>query len=370
MVAQVSASVSRPPTVPRWVSEMLPLSYDLALDIGRVRRLVAEKVAAGETRLAVVSWLRGFLSSDENAANSIYEYVKEQYDYSKAVADDRTIVIEYNRGERSPKVIVHALFGRRVTDCLSRAVAFAIGRTEHRDVEVGINDNGFFIGADRKVNVAAALKLVKAEKLHLVMRQAIENSEVFKRRFRHCAMRSMMILRSYGGRSKTVGRQQVGSQILLRAIERIDRDFPILKEARREVLEDLMDIEHCKEVLAGIESGRIRVIEIDTQIPTPFAFNLAVQGLSDVMKIEEKQEFLHRMHDMVVAKISLEKGKKAKKEADAASLLSRPPTPEPPKDYHEFWREEEEKKAEENEKKKRELPEKNDAAHDTSQIDD
>ena len=28
MVAQVEASVNRPPTVPRWVSEMLPLSFE------------------------------------------------------------------------------------------------------------------------------------------------------------------------------------------------------------------------------------------------------------------------------------------------------------------------------------------------------
>ncbi len=346
MVAQVSSSASRPPTVPRWMSEMLPLSYDLALDIGRTRRLVAEKVAMGESRPGIVAWIRTFLSCDENAANSVYEYVKEQFDYTKAVPDDKTIVIEYNHSERGNKVVVHALFGRRVTDCLSRAVAFAIGRTEHRDVEVGINDNGFYIGADRKVNVGAALRLIKADKLHLVMRQAIENSEVFRRRFRHCAMRSLMILRSYAGRSKTVGRQQVSSQILLRAVQRLDQDFPILKEARREVLEDLMDIEHCKEVLAGIESGRIRVVEIDTQIPTPFAFNLVAQGYSDIMKIEEKQEFLHRMHEQVIAKIALDKGKRQAKEAREAKAAQdaargAPTPPLEPKPYEEIWKEEE-----------------------------
>jgi ATP-dependent Lhr-like helicase len=344
MVAQVSATANRPPTVPRWVSEMLPLSYDLALEIGRTRRLIAERVAGGEGRPAVVAWLETFLSCDENAANAIYDYVREQYEYSKAVADDKTIVIEYNRGEREPKVVVHALFGRRVTDCLSRAVAFAIGRTEHRDVEVGINDNGFYIGADRKINVAAALKLIKADKLHLVMRQAIENSEVFKRRFRHCAMRSLMILRSYAGRTKNVGRQQVGSQILLKAVERIDQEFPILKEARREVLEDLMDIGHCREVLAGIETGRIRIIEIDTQIPTPFAFNLVVQGYSDIMRIEEKQEFLHRLHEQVMAKIALEKGKKATKAAQEAAAIEKPS--KAAKDYAEIWKDEEARKDE------------------------
>ncbi|MEK6823358.1 MAG: ATP-dependent helicase, partial [Nanoarchaeota archaeon] len=313
MVAQVSASVSRPPTVPRWASEMLPLSFDLAIEIGRLRRLVTERLVANEPNDVTIAWLKDYLYADDNAANAVYAYIKEQHDYKQVVPDDKTILIEYNKGDRGNKVIVHALYGRRVTDCLSRAVAFAIGRTEHRDVEVGINDNGFYVGADRKVNVSAALKLIKADKLDMIMAQAIENSEVFKRRFRHCAARSLMILRNYMGRTKYVGRQQVGSQILMSALKRISNDFPILKEARREVLEDLMDITHTKEVIKGIEDGRIRIVEADTDIPTPFAFQLAMQSYTDILKMEERQEFLHRMHQMVMAKISLEKGKRQEK---------------------------------------------------------
>ena len=35
------------------------------------------------------------------------------------------ILIEQYVNERETKIIVHCLFGRRITDCLSRAVAFA-----------------------------------------------------------------------------------------------------------------------------------------------------------------------------------------------------------------------------------------------------
>ena len=48
MTVQVSTSVNRPPTVPSWFSEMLPLSYDLAMEINRFRRLMEEKVKAGK----------------------------------------------------------------------------------------------------------------------------------------------------------------------------------------------------------------------------------------------------------------------------------------------------------------------------------
>jgi ATP-dependent Lhr-like helicase len=42
-------------------------------------------------------------------------------------------------------------------------------------------------------------------------------------------------------------------------------------------------------------------------MPSPFAFNLIVQGYTDILKIEDKIEFLKRMHNNVLAKISLRK---------------------------------------------------------------
>ena len=309
MVAQVSASVNRPPTVPRWVSEMLPLSFDLANEIGRFRRLMLEKFNANENKASILKFINEYLYVDEKAANAVYEYFKEQYDYCRKLPSDKIILVEYYNGERDQKIVFHSLFGRRVNDCLSRAVAFALSRTEHKDVELGISDNGFYINGNKKLNPIKAIKLLKADKLNLIMNNAIEKSEVFKRRFRHCATRSLMILRNYLGRQKRVGRQQVSSMILMNALKQLDNNFTILQEARRECLEDLMDIENTKKVLKGIEDGAIKLVEIDTSIPSPFALNLALQGYIDVLRIEDKYEFLKRMHEQILAKIA---GKDAK----------------------------------------------------------
>lgn len=303
MVAQVASAVGRSPTVPSWVSEMLPLSFDLAMEIGRFRRLMQERIATKESKADVIKFINEYLYVDENAAESIYIYFKEQFDYCKKIPTDKQILVEYFNDGEEKKIIFHTLFGRRVNDCLSRAVAFAIARTQHKDVEVGMNDNGFYIGGDKKIHALGALKFLKSAKLDLLLRAAIETSEVFKRRFRHCATRSLMILRNYMGRKKRVGRQQVSSMILMSALRRLDPNFSILKEARREVLEDLMDIENTKKVIKLIETGDIKIIEIDTKIPSPFAFKIALQGHVDVMKIEDRHEFLRKMHQMVLAKI-------------------------------------------------------------------
>ncbi|MEK6900057.1 MAG: hypothetical protein AABX05_02950, partial [Nanoarchaeota archaeon] len=313
MTAQVSTSVNRPPTVPSWFSEMLPLSFDLAMEINRFRRLMEEKFAANRSEAEIMEFVNKYLYVDEKAAYSIYHYFYEQYHYSQ-IPSDKKIVIETYVDRGRTYVIFQTLFGRRVNDCLSRALAYVIGRSQHRDVEIGVTDNGFYLSAEQHFNAIRAFEMLKLENFKLLLENGIEKSEVLSRRFRHCAARSLMILRQYMGKTKNTGRMQVGSKILFNAVKRISNDFPILKEARREVMEDLMDYQNAQKVIDEIIAGRTVIVEEHTEIPSPFAFSLIAGGYSDVIKIEDKQEFLKRMHEMVLAKIALKEGKKLLKE--------------------------------------------------------
>lgn len=313
MTAQVTASVNRPPTVPSWFSEMLPLSFDLALEISRFRRLMDERFTSKRNKEEIIRFIHDFLYVDEKAAESIYAYFAEQYQFS-LIPSDKQIVVEHYTDKGRTYMIFHTLFGRRVNDCLSRALAFVIGKSQHRDVEVGITDNAFYLAAEKPFNPLRAMELLKKENLRDILEQAIERSEALKRRFRHCAARSLMILRNYLGRTKQAGRMQIGSTILFNAVKRISNTFPILKEARREVLEDVMDYGHTLEIIDLVKSGKIAIKEVRTATPSPFAFDLIAAGYSDVIRIEDKHEFLRRMHQQVLATIALKDGKKKVKE--------------------------------------------------------
>ncbi len=303
---QVSGSVSRPPTVPSWFSEQLPLSFDLAEDIQKFRLLMEEKFESSN-RKDIIDFIHDYLCVDNKAAEAIHKYMKEQYDFCKIIPNNKTILVEHYNNEEEKKIVFHTLFGRRVNDCLSRAIAFSISLTQKRDVEVGISDNGFYISYNKPINVIAVLEQLNSENIEKIMDHAIDKSEVYRRRFRHCAMRSLMILKNYMGREKKVGRQQLASTILMKALRDLNPNFSILKEAKREVLEDLMDIKNTKEVLRRISENEIQIEEIYTKIPSPFAFNLVLQGHLDILKMEDKIEFLKRMHSMVLAKISISK---------------------------------------------------------------
>ena len=122
-----------------------------------------------------------------------------------------------------------------------------------------------------------------------------------------------MILRNYKGRKKSVGKQQMSSFFLLNTLNKMTKSFPILKEARREVLEDLMDIQRAEVMLDLIKEGVVDLEKIDTMLPSPFALNLMLQGHYDLMRVEDKIEFLKRMHNEVMGAI-VKKKEKEKKE--------------------------------------------------------
>ena len=80
-------------------------------------------------------------------------------------------------------------------------------------------------------------------------------------------------------------------------------DFSILKEARREALEDYMDVNNALKVIELIANGQMEIKTINTVIPTPFAFNLVSQGYLDVLNQNDKAEFTKRMHKAVLEQI-------------------------------------------------------------------
>ena len=303
MTASVEAAYKQPPTVPSWFSEMLPLSFDLAVEIGKFRQLMEEKLEAGKSRKEILEFLNAYLYVEENAAEAIYEYFTEQHSYTEIPHARKLIIEQFYDDVGKNTIVFHSLYGRRTNDALSVAYGFAISRLLHKDVEIGMNDNGFVLSSYNKMPVETALKAVKSAELDKVLAMAIDGTEILSRRFRHCATRGLMILRSYKGKTKSAGRQQMSSRLLLSAVKRISNNFPILKEARREVLEDAMDIRHAVQVVKAIETGEIKVKKIQTELPSPFAFGIAFEGRLDLLKGEEKLEFLKRMHEKIKEKI-------------------------------------------------------------------
>ncbi len=294
----VRAAPERKPTIPSWFSETLPLSFDSALEINEFRKKLKQMFEKNKTQKQVTNQIKKLVYVDDKIAKEIYTYFQQQYKFSE-IPDTNTLTIEKYIDERENKkyILVNSMYGRRVNDALSRALAYLIGNTKKRDVEIGITDRGFYL-ASQNLDIEKAFEKLNSENLEEILKEAIEKTDILTRRFRHCATRSLMILRTYKGQRKNVKKQQMKSHFLIAAVKKISEEFPILKEAKREVLEDLMDIENTKKVLNRIESGELEIKTDHSRLPSPFALHLLLEAHMDLMKIEDKQDFLKRMHQV------------------------------------------------------------------------
>ncbi len=307
--AKVKPAFSSKPTVPSWFSEQLPLSFDLALKIGEFREKMFSFIKEKKEKAEIIRYIMENCRTDENSAESIHRYFETQYLFLKSLKVNclpthRNILIEEFTDEKGRKnMVFHTLYGRRVNEALSRACAYLVGEKIRRNIGLTVTDNGFSLIIPGK-NAPNPLEQLTPKNIREILGKAIRKTELMKRKFRHCAVRSLMILRNYKGHEIRVSRQQINANTLLRISEEIP-GFPVLKETYREIMEDDMDVKNAVRVLEKIRKGEIKIARIETPVPSPFAHNIVLVGLSDVVLMEDRKEALKRLYGEIIKKIGV-----------------------------------------------------------------
>lgn len=295
------------PTIPAWFSEMLPLSFGLAEQIRRFRGEMRRRLGGNEKREVTLRWLGSKFPIDARAAEALYGYFREQFLFTGgAIPGEDELLIELTSDLEGRRYYVfHSLFGRRVNEALSRAAAILASDMLKTNVGVILSDNGFalLLPPDRELDVESLLSMLGTCQPGELLRRNIRRTELMKRRFRHCAARSFLVLRNYKGYRISVSRQQMSAQTLLSVTEKIDPGFPVLKETYREILQDVMDLKRTEQVLGWIRSGRLGWRVIRTEVPSPFAHNLILLGEADVVLMEDRKKRLLQLYEAVMRRI-------------------------------------------------------------------
>ncbi len=287
------------PTVPSWIGEMLPRSWDLSIKVGEFREKLEEIIKSiGISR--AISWLKRNYSLGTNCAENIVRYFSDQIKIAGKVPTHKRILLEEYIDELGRWCIIfHAPFGRRVNDALSRGYAYVSSQLSRTNVGIGVTDDGFMLIFPRgtRIDIFKLLNSLTYENLRAVLKEAVKGTELFSNRFRHCAVRSFMILRAYKGHVISIEKRRLRAE---RLIKYLGDDFPVVKETLREIMEDYMDVEHAEEVLRRIYEGNITVELIKKRaldIATPFAHNLILASESDILTMKDREAWLLSMYE-------------------------------------------------------------------------
>lgn len=119
---------------------------------------------------------------------------------------------------------------------------------------------------------AADVAFDKGEVDQIVTDQ-VGGSALFASRFRECAARALLLPRRSPGKRTPLWQQRQRAAQLLQVASEFG-SFPIVLEAVRECLQDVFDVPGLAELMGDIESRKVRLVEVTTPEPSPFARSL------------------------------------------------------------------------------------------------
>jgi len=260
-----------PARMPFWRGEGIGRSFELSEMVGAFRREAGERIDGADC----LAWLQREFPIDHNAAWNIQEYFRRQRDATRVIPHDRLILVEHFRDEiGDPRIVVHSAYGRRVNGLLGLFLLRRVQALTGAEPQMLYNDDGILL----RVPDLSTLPLTLFEGATLrVAEEAVLDelltSPLFGGQFRQNASRALLLPKLSPAKRTPLWLQRLRAGDLLQIARQFD-DFPIVIETIREVLQDVLDFDHFREIISGIESGTIAVSTVQTEVPSPFAASL------------------------------------------------------------------------------------------------
>jgi ATP-dependent Lhr-like helicase len=266
----VSPAPGEPGKNPFWRGDGPGRPIELGRAIGTFVRELGEKDPDD-----AIGWLVRNTPLDENAARNLWGYLDEQREHTGSLPTDRSITVERFRDELgSFRIVILTPFGARIHTPWALAVQNALSRRAGFDVETMATDDGIALRFEDVDEIPGLELLIPGvEEVEDRVVEELSGSALFAGAFREAAARALLLPRRSPNRRTPLWQQRLRAKTLLAAVRRYP-SFPIVLEAYRHCLKDVFDLESLRDVLGRIENREIRVHEVETASPCPFARSL------------------------------------------------------------------------------------------------
>jgi len=255
--------------LPFWHGESIGRPVELGKAIGAFIQSVGD--APGKTAEALTAD-----GLDARAVTNLVTYIADQKRATGVLPSDRAIVFERFRDDLGDwRVCVHAPFGLPVLRPWMLAVHPNLAARYGTDVKVSLRNDGVIwrVPASDAPPPSAALLAVPPTVVDDIVRAELTGSSLFAAHFRECAARALLLPRRRPGSRTPLWAQRLRAGQLLEVASGY-KDFPIVVEAMRECLDDVFDMPGLRALLTDIVADRVRLVEVETASPSPFARSL------------------------------------------------------------------------------------------------
>ncbi|MFE7038723.1 DEAD/DEAH box helicase [Streptomyces atratus] len=296
----VSPAPGVPGRLPFWKGDQLGRPLELGRALGAFLREIGGLSQEDARQRLLAAGL------DTWAADNTLSYIDEQRRACGHVPDDRTILVERFRDELGDwRVVVHSPFGAQVHAPWALALNARLAERYGMDAQVMHADDGIVLrlpDADLmsldlldfdpaqdpaqdpaplpgpsydsgQPPVGAADVTFDQGEINQIVTDQVGGSALFASRFRECAARALLLPRRSPGKRTPLWQQRQRAAQLLQVASEFG-SFPIVLEAVRECLQDVFDVPGLTELMGDLEARRVRLVEVTTPEPSPFARSL------------------------------------------------------------------------------------------------
>ena len=326
-----------PPTVPFWRGEAPARTQELSAHVGELREKISTMLphtspigfsATQPDVAAAVVWLKDECGLDDSGAEQSIEYILQGRAVLGAVPTQQTVIAErfFDEGG-GMQLIIHAPFGGRINKAWGLALRkrFCVGF--NFELQAAATDNGLNIALAEQHSfpLGDVFHFLQADTVQPILEQAALDSPIFGTRWRWDANRALALLRFQNGKKVPAQIQRMRSDDLLASVfpdaaacfeniegERKIPDHPLVGEVMKDVLTEAMDVEGLKDLLRGMTSGQIRVLAVDTPVPSQFSheiLNANPYAFLDDAPLEERRARAVEMRRMLPESVLEEVGK-------------------------------------------------------------
>jgi len=269
-------------TLPFWRAELKGRSFSTSLEFAKMFAGFARSIEKD----TIINDLKA-LGLNDLAAESGADFLKRQIAATGILPDDKTIIVEHFTDHNGcHQLMVHAIFGRRINSPLGLLMQHAAEKAVHVNIGYVEEEDGFLLYPfGEEILPEGLIYAIPPKGARKMLEAMLPATPGFGMAFRYNAGRALMMGLKSGGR-QPLWLQRIKSTELLDSLrvenadgvrKFTDVNHPLIRETKRECLEELWDIDGLLSVLAGIHSGTIAVREVYTDMPSPMSLPLQWQ---------------------------------------------------------------------------------------------
>ncbi|MFX0108560.1 MAG: hypothetical protein ACFE7R_09770, partial [Candidatus Hodarchaeota archaeon] len=272
---------------PRWIGEMIPVPFEVATEVAKVWKGVAEK-----DKSEVKRWLENDYGISGNAQARMIESIQSCKESLGVFPTEEHFVIE----DFDSALVLHAPLGTKANETLGLVIAALL--TTRLGIEVGVERDPYRVLFTSNIRLKPeqlvdVLRDYTGAQVSEILAMVVKTTQNFASRFIHVGRRMGIIRRDAKTREIPVKR-------LIRSYE----GTPVFKEAMREVLEEKLDEKRVVNVFDGVSKGLIQITSVETEHPSPLA-RLIVEEKTRfevIGEITDENEVLSMMEDRLLSK--------------------------------------------------------------------